>query len=556
MSENKVKFVCFTLHSFTEDHIGAIKDLVPSKRASYCVYQTEVCPKTKKQHLQGYIELVCRTKYTTLKNLLKAPGVHLEARRGTSSQAAEYCKKDESRLPGSLIYEEGEISTVSQGKRNDLVAIAELITEEGGSLRDVAIQYPASYMRMHKGIEKFKSTVAPVRDKQTVCLAVWGEPQCGKSTWIKETYPDACWITKGVSGCWLDLYDAHSTIVFDEFTGWMPYTWFKRLIDQTPLSLDAKQSSRNMVPGLVIFTSNTDPEDWYSGEVLNGLERAAFKRRLHNVVRVERVPGNITEGKPWFSFSCTSCMIPFNACFPANWRFGLLSPEESFELINSHCDDLRRNSLINKSGVTGVRVSGGGVILNPPLFPNSHFVGDALTHLACYLFGTSTTPAGELPVAPTPLVAASLGESSTDVLVETASLFPLLDYPASSNGISWEDDMPMNPSHTLTRVSKGTAAVIAKTKKAAHRSPFKPTAARPAGGALGTAKGTQAALPAAQFKTPRPLERTKSVSTKRKSRSPYVVDEADEDNVRVARAVEPDVMEMSERDAFDYLGSD
>lgn len=61
----------------------------------YIVWGKEICPKTKKEHFQCYVEF--KDKYT-IKKCQKYLGVdntcHLESRKGSPLEASIYCKKD------------------------------------------------------------------------------------------------------------------------------------------------------------------------------------------------------------------------------------------------------------------------------------------------------------------------------------------------------------------------------------------------------------------------------------------------------------------------------
>lgn len=79
---------CFTLNNYTDEEIVAIKAI----DYKYLVFGYEV-GENGTPHLQGYIELTKRLRFGGVKKLFP-PRVHLEARRGTAEEAADYCKKD------------------------------------------------------------------------------------------------------------------------------------------------------------------------------------------------------------------------------------------------------------------------------------------------------------------------------------------------------------------------------------------------------------------------------------------------------------------------------
>lgn len=392
---NRCKNICWTCFDLSDKVLENLNYLVtgPLQQrgpADYCVWQHELAPDTGKEHLQGYTEFSKEMYYSEIKKLFGTDKVHCEARKGSAEQAAAYCKKDASRKPGSLIFEQGVMKGKGdgQGKRTDLAAIAEMVLEKK-SLRDIAMEFPSTYMRTHKGIKEFKLVTAEKRTKHTVCFIIYGASNSGKSTWVRKAFPDACWITKGVSGCWFDEYDGQETIVFDEFAGWMPFTWFKRLIDQTPLSLDAKGASKNMNPTTCVFISNNPPDTWWSDEVLTGDNKAAFLRRQHLVFSIKELlgPGDMKTGL--FSVRMKNAVLPYNAPTDERFRLAGLDSEKSLEVMAEATAKARRQELKILSGSGKWEVGSGGVILHPPphLEPGE-FITDAMNHYIGHIFGT------------------------------------------------------------------------------------------------------------------------------------------------------------------------
>lgn len=86
----------------------------------YCVYQVEECPETKAWHIQGYIEFKRAVNFATVKDLFKDPAIHLEARRGTRTQARAYCMKPETRVPDTQPLEFGKWDGDDERQRTDL----------------------------------------------------------------------------------------------------------------------------------------------------------------------------------------------------------------------------------------------------------------------------------------------------------------------------------------------------------------------------------------------------------------------------------------------------
>lgn len=131
---SRYRNACFTAWS----PLGLeVTSKVPGELCKYLVVGKEVCPETKKVHYQGYLELSTQVSMKTLKTWLCQETVHIEHRKGTAAQAADYCKKDGE-------YE--EFGTISKpGKRNDLAVMREMVKDgaEDHEIVDVITSFQA-----------------------------------------------------------------------------------------------------------------------------------------------------------------------------------------------------------------------------------------------------------------------------------------------------------------------------------------------------------------------------------------------------------------------------
>ena len=91
-------------------------------------------------HLQGYFELLSKKRMGNLKEkYLKHSRIHLETRRGTAQEAANYCKKEGN-------YWEGE--SIGQGKRSDIESACAIL-RESGSIKRVADECESVFGKYH-----------------------------------------------------------------------------------------------------------------------------------------------------------------------------------------------------------------------------------------------------------------------------------------------------------------------------------------------------------------------------------------------------------------------
>lgn len=86
------KHWCFTVNNWTSANDELLKALGTTNGTSYLVYGYEE-GENHTPHLQGYIAFDTRKRFNQVKDVLPA-GAHIEAKKGTPKQAADYCKKD------------------------------------------------------------------------------------------------------------------------------------------------------------------------------------------------------------------------------------------------------------------------------------------------------------------------------------------------------------------------------------------------------------------------------------------------------------------------------
>jgi hypothetical protein len=284
--------VCFTLHDYTIFDCAKLENLFHNGTVKYIVYGREVCPTTAKPHLQGFANFVKPTKFNTIKLALGSTA-HVEAARGDDASNRSYCIKD-----GASV----ELGTPStQGKRNDLELAAKQLAEHG-SLKRVAEEHPASFIRYHRGFRAYLTLVRPVVDRcEKTALRVYvGYPGVGKSRaaaegareFCKELYnhdqlgggggPDAggsgersgseeaaqsdsfgSLVYYKPRGEWWDGYQQQPVVIIDDFYGWMKYDELLKISDRYPYRVPVKGAFETFNSKLIYITSNALIVDWY-----------------------------------------------------------------------------------------------------------------------------------------------------------------------------------------------------------------------------------------------------------------------------------------------------
>lgn len=269
---------CFTL--FCEEKMG-IK-LVPRwtklpEEIKYMCWQREICPKTRKLHLQGYMELSKPMRYNAVQEMI-GHKVHLEKRKGTQQQAIDYCKKDESREPGTQPFELGEPG-VGRGKRTDLDEIRDAI-EDGADFDELREINFGATLRYEKGLDRYIDDVK----RRTMSAGAWkprkvtcyiGPTGCGKTRLACETMPNA-WIKP--NGKWFTGYKGQKDVILDDFAGDIDLTTLLRILDGRAYEVEIKGRTAIWEAENIWITSNLTVEEWYPNGNPQHIE--AIKRRL------------------------------------------------------------------------------------------------------------------------------------------------------------------------------------------------------------------------------------------------------------------------------------
>lgn len=263
---------CFTIQ--VADGNDAFASAPPfTDEMAYLVYGREVAPTTGQVHLQCYVRFHKRKEFKTAKNILPE-GAHLEAAKGNEKQNRDYCiKEGDFRETGTYDEKEGQ-----QGRRSDLEEVAEKI-KAGSSLKAIAEENPATFIKNSAGIEKLARLVQPppppTRDIRTIIL--WGPTGTGKTHRVRTTYPEAYSVIPGRDP-WGD-YSNEKVIFFDEFdyTQWTPQE-MNLYLDKWPCKLNARYNNKSAYWTTVIICANENPHDWWP--LANQRLRGAFERRI------------------------------------------------------------------------------------------------------------------------------------------------------------------------------------------------------------------------------------------------------------------------------------
>jgi len=196
----------------------------------YLVVGKETCPKTKRVHNQGWIQMVNSKDFVPMKHLL-GKETHFEMCRGSEYANDKYCrKKADYKQYGTF---------QSQGQRSDLEDIR-LMVQRNEPMLNIADTHFGSFLRYHRGIAAYKQLVDKdqTQDFRNVEVIVHaGTTGTDKTRLAMES---AGFRIQGDQLQWWDGYDGESTICLDEYANQVNITTLLGILDGYQLRLAVK----------------------------------------------------------------------------------------------------------------------------------------------------------------------------------------------------------------------------------------------------------------------------------------------------------------------------
>lgn len=225
----------------------------------YLVFQAEQGSENQTPHYQGYVEFTKAMRMNTVKGFF-SDRVHLEPRRGSRQQARDYAMKEDTRVGGPWEY--GKF--VADGERTDLQLMFDKV-KEGKSNKDIIEEYPAQYVRSVHAVEKYRFALDKElsRDFRQVKVYVFhGKTGTGKSSAARVADPNWYSIDQEYGG-WFDGYYRESTLIIEDFGGWIPFRRLLTLLDGYQCRLPVKHGHTYAMWTRVVITANHPPDYWY-----------------------------------------------------------------------------------------------------------------------------------------------------------------------------------------------------------------------------------------------------------------------------------------------------
>ncbi len=261
-----------------------------AKDLSFMVVQSEVGNGTDgtpagTYHYQCYVEFKKAVEWSAVKKIF-GERIHIENARASAAANIRYCTKRETRVEG------GDLEVVGlwgKARKGGDVAMAAIKILNGAKLEEIVDDHPGLCLLQMPRIESFIAHVKGPRSGKPKVKIFYGKTGCGKSQFcVKEYGTGAYWVPPPDSGrVWFGHYMGQDTCIFDDFhEGWFTLPHFLRIMDSTPLMVAPKNHQVPFNSENLIFSSNVDPRDWYSGYDGKQEHKDALERRVRDFAEI------------------------------------------------------------------------------------------------------------------------------------------------------------------------------------------------------------------------------------------------------------------------------
>jgi uncharacterized protein (DUF433 family) len=285
---------------------------------TYLCYQAERCPKTLKEHLQGYLE--CGENaldYNSIKLILNDQKLWIGSRIASQRDAINYTKKDDSRIKELPWIELGLAK--NQGHRTDIGNVMTLL-EEGKSPTDIREEYPTIYFKFSNIIMKMygeylKENIKESEYKIQVILLI-GRPRTGKTSEVFRRHPkkDIYMLNRTSSTAWFDGYTNQKVLLIDDFKkGMFSLREILQFTDRYYHQYPIKNGFITKQWTYVYITSNYKLQNWFQENIMreDHEQHDAFLGRITTIETMNKVY-DITKSRPKIILDGTE--VDWNFC--------------------------------------------------------------------------------------------------------------------------------------------------------------------------------------------------------------------------------------------------
>lgn len=235
----------------------------------YIIFGRELCPTTKRPHLQGFISFKEEKAFSTVDKI--SPGAHIEIARKCAAANFTYCSKDEN-------YFEAGKKPPGPGSRSDLKTLVKRL-RAGASDDDIIDEFPGDAMRYNKSFSFVRKSLKTPGREPPIVKWFYGATETGKTrTAIAEAGE---YFYKKRPGKWWEKYGGQKHVILDELRPVdFPFHELLLVLDRYPHIVEYKGGSEYLQATHIWITCPEHPEVLFKdvGENIRQLTR-----RIHEI---------------------------------------------------------------------------------------------------------------------------------------------------------------------------------------------------------------------------------------------------------------------------------
>lgn len=279
MTQTRSRNYCFTYHNPTEGGVISVQAI----DCKYIIYGHEICPRTQRPHLQGYVHFQNQRWFNSVKRLFP-DGTHIEACSGSIEDNITYCSK------GGNTWSKG--TPPESGKRTDLDSIVQRLIETK-KIQTIIEEKPTAFVKYHKGMrdlefELKKGEVGKWNPDRKVHW-YYGPPGSGKSRKAFEF--EDIWCYAGGSE-FFDGYSGQKTAIFDDLRPKdLKISTLLRILDKRVIPINVKGSVTIWNPSDIIITSPFSLTHFFSDSCAEDIRQ--LQRRVDITLKFPIIEGEI-----------------------------------------------------------------------------------------------------------------------------------------------------------------------------------------------------------------------------------------------------------------------
>ncbi len=239
----------------------------------YMCAGVEICPDTKKKHVQGWIQFSNKKRPGGVKKILGSNSIHIEICHGSEFQNDKYCKKENN------FKEWGKF--IKQGERTDLETVKKNL-DAGASDLEIAESHFALWCQYGKRFNGYRQLLDARDTKEFRFVEVFihrGPTGTGKTKDAMATNLPTYKI-QGDDMKWWDGYQGEEVLVIDEYANQVPCTKLLGILDGYQLRLPIKGGFTYAKWTKVIITTNM----WVIHAQAQQYQQDALERRITDYI--------------------------------------------------------------------------------------------------------------------------------------------------------------------------------------------------------------------------------------------------------------------------------